>query len=62
VPVLVAVGEADTMAGPPEALAELLPRGEAFVIPKRDHMRGTGDPKFKAAALAFLSRNFAEVR
>ncbi len=61
VPVLVAVGEADTMAGPPEALADLLPRGEAFVIPKRDHMRGTGDPRFKQAALAFLGRNFANV-
>ncbi|MEO8684308.1 MAG: alpha/beta hydrolase [Devosia sp.] len=59
VPVLVAVGEADEMAGPPEALAALLPKGEAFVIPKRDHMRGTGDPKFKAAALTFLERNFA---
>ena len=59
VPVLVAVGEADVMAGPPDALAALLPKGEAFVIPKRDHMRGTGDPKFKAAALDFLSRNFA---
>ena len=44
VPVLVAVGEADEMAGQPEALAELLPQGEAFVIPKRDHMRATGDP------------------
>lgn len=58
VPVLVAVGEADEMAGPPEQLAELLPMGEAFVIPRRDHMRATGDPKFKAAALAFLARNF----
>ncbi|MGV8955642.1 MAG: alpha/beta fold hydrolase [Cypionkella sp.] len=58
VPVLVAVGDADEMAGPPEALAELLPQGEAFVIPKRDHMRSTGDPKFKAAALAFLERNY----
>src|SRR5690606_10603683 len=47
VPVLVAVGEADEMAGPPEQLAELLPAGEAFVIPRRDHMRATGDTKFK---------------
>jgi pimeloyl-ACP methyl ester carboxylesterase len=56
VPVLVAVGEEDAMAGPPAQLAELLPKGEAFVIPKRDHMRATGDPKFKQAALAFLER------
>ena len=59
VPVLVAVGEADVMAGTPGPLAELLPQGEAFVIPKRDHMRATGDKAFKAAALDFLSRKFA---
>uniref|UniRef100_UPI00389958F9 alpha/beta fold hydrolase n=1 Tax=Devosia oryziradicis TaxID=2801335 RepID=UPI00389958F9 len=60
VPVLVAVGEADEMAGPPGPLAELLPEGEAFVIPKRDHMRATGDKAFKTAALEFLSRTFPE--
>lgn len=59
VPVLVAVGEADVMAGAPEPLAELLPQGEAFIIPKRDHMRATGDAKFKAAAISFLGRTFA---
>ena len=59
VPVLVAVGEADEMAGPPGPLAELLPQAQAFVIPKRDHMRATGDKAFKAAALEFLSRTFA---
>ncbi len=61
VPVLVAVGEADDMAGPPEALADLLPHGEAVVIPKRDHMRATGDKAFKAAALHFLSRTYPAV-
>jgi len=55
-PTLVAVGAADDMAGDPEALAKLLPRGEAFVIPKRNHMLATGDPKFKAVALEFLGR------
>lgn len=59
VPVLVAVGEADEMAGPPGPLAEMLPQGEAFVIPKRDHMRATGDKAFKAAALDFLGKTFA---
>ena len=54
VPALVAVGEADEMAGSPAALAELLPQGEALVIPKRDHMRATGDKVFKTAALDFL--------
>lgn len=57
-PVLVAVGEADEMAGSPTPLAELLPQGEAFVIPKRDHMRATGDKAFKAAALSFLGKTF----
>jgi pimeloyl-ACP methyl ester carboxylesterase len=58
VPVLVAVGEADVMAGPPQPLAELMPAAEAFVIPKRDHMRATGDKAFKAAAIEFLGRVF----
>ena len=58
VPVLVAVGEADEMAGRPEPLAELLPHGEAILIPRRDHMRATGDKVFKAAALEFLGRTF----
>lgn len=60
VPTLVAVGENDEMAGPPEPLAALLPQGEVFVIPRRDHMRATGDPKFKAATLDFLSRKFRQ--
>jgi pimeloyl-ACP methyl ester carboxylesterase len=55
-PVLVATGETDEMAGSAAALAELLPAGEAFTIPRRDHMRATGDPAFKQAALAFLTR------
>lgn len=55
-PALVAVGEADDMAGSPAPLAALLPRGEAFVIPRRDHMRSTGDLEFKKAALDFLAR------
>jgi len=56
-PVLVAVGEADDMAGSPRELAEILPSGEAFVIPRRNHMLATGDSKFKEAAIAFLERN-----
>ncbi len=56
-PVLVATGAEDEMAGPAEALAALLPQGEAFTIERRDHMRATGDPQFKASALEFLSRH-----
>jgi pimeloyl-ACP methyl ester carboxylesterase len=55
-PVLVAVGAEDEMAGSAEALAKLLPHGEAFIIPRRDHMRATGDGAFKDAALEFLAR------
>ena len=54
-PTLVAVGETDDMAGDPHGLAALLPHAEAFVIPKRNHMLSTGDPKFKAAAINFLA-------
>jgi pimeloyl-ACP methyl ester carboxylesterase len=57
VPVLVAVGADDEMAGSPDELAKLLPHGEAFTIPRRDHMRATGDSAFKAVTLAFLSRH-----
>lgn len=56
-PVLVATGADDEMAGPASALADLLPAGEAFTIERRDHMRATGDPSFKQAALAFLARH-----
>lgn len=56
-PTLVAVGEADDMAGDPHALSAFLPHGEAFVIPKRNHMLATGDPKFKTRALAFLQEH-----
>lgn len=56
-PVLVAVGSEDDMAGDPGPLADLLPDGEAFTIPRRNHMLATGDPKFKAAVLAFLARH-----
>lgn len=55
-PVLVAVGGEDEIGGDPQALADLMPHGEALVIDKRDHMRATGDPQFKHGALAFLHR------
>jgi pimeloyl-ACP methyl ester carboxylesterase len=57
VPVLVATGADDEMAGAPDPLATLLPLGEAFTIPRRDHMRATGDKEFKRAALEFLARH-----
>ncbi len=56
VPVLVAVGSEDMIAGSAEGLAALIPGAEAFVIPGRDHMKAVGDRQHKAAVLAFLSR------
>jgi len=58
-PILVAVGETDDMAGSADELQQLLPNAEAFTIPRRDHMRATGDPAFKRATLDFLSRHSA---
>jgi pimeloyl-ACP methyl ester carboxylesterase len=56
-PTLVAIGENDEIAGPAPPLVNLLPAGEAFTIPRRDHLRATGDPQFKRAALDFLARH-----
>jgi pimeloyl-ACP methyl ester carboxylesterase len=55
-PVLVAVGSNDRIAGPPEELAALIPEGQALVIPGRDHMLAVGDRTFKAGVLEFLAR------
>jgi len=53
-PVLVAVGEHDVIGGSAEALAELIPGAEGFVIPGREHMKAVGDKAYKAAVLRFL--------
>jgi len=54
-PVLVAVGTKDFVAGPAEELVALLPRGKFLPIPGRDHMLSTGDKVFKAGVLEFLN-------
>ncbi|MGO9703466.1 MAG: alpha/beta fold hydrolase [Xanthobacteraceae bacterium] len=56
VPILVAVGSIDTVAGSPETLATLIPGAQALVIPGRDHMLAVGDRLFKAAVVDFLAR------
>jgi pimeloyl-ACP methyl ester carboxylesterase len=61
-PVLVVTGSEDRMAGPADALAVLLPHGEAFTIPNRDHMRSTGDAGFKRATLSFLETHRSRLR
>jgi pimeloyl-ACP methyl ester carboxylesterase len=55
-PTLVAVGERDTVAGDPQALAAMLSRAEALLIPGRDHNPAVGDKAFKAGVLRFLER------
>jgi pimeloyl-ACP methyl ester carboxylesterase len=56
VPLLVAVGSADPIAGSPESLAALIPGALALSIPGRDHMLAVGDRVFKAGVLEFLSK------
>lgn len=54
VPVLVAVGTKDDIAGSAHELAALIPGAQAVDIPRRDHMRAVGDTVFKQAVLGFL--------
>jgi pimeloyl-ACP methyl ester carboxylesterase len=56
VPVMVAVGEKDPIAGSPEALAALIPGAKALVISGRDHMLAVGDRVFKSAVIEFLAQ------
>lgn len=56
IPVLVAVGTKDEVAGSPHELAALIPGARAVDIPNRDHMLAVGDKVFKAAVLDFLAR------
>ena len=55
-PVLVAVGTKDDVAGPPEPLAALIPGAQALPIPDRDHMMAVGDKVYKAGVLEFLNQ------
>src|SRR5262249_49699024 len=53
-PVLIAVGTKDQVAGSGPALAPLIPGARALDIPGRDHMLAVGDKVFKAGVLEFL--------
>lgn len=55
-PVLIAVGTKDDVAGSVEELAALIPGAEVLPIPDRDHMLAVGDKVYKAGVLDFLSR------
>ena len=56
VPVLIAVGTSDEIAGSAHALSEIIRGSEVLDIPNRDHMRAVGDKVYKAGVLEFLSR------
>jgi pimeloyl-ACP methyl ester carboxylesterase len=56
VPVLIAVGTADEVAGSAAALGKIIPGSEILDIPNRDHMRAVGDKVYKAGVADFLSR------
>jgi pimeloyl-ACP methyl ester carboxylesterase len=56
VPVLIAVGTADEVAGSAQALGKIIPGSEVLDIPNRDHMRAVGDKVYKAGVTDFLSR------
>jgi len=56
VPVLIAAGTPDRVAGSAEALGKIIPGSEVLDIPNRDHMRAVGDKVYKAGVADFLSR------
>lgn len=55
VPILIAVGTDDVVAGSASELAALLPGAQVLDIPKRDHMRAVGDPVHKRGVLDFIA-------
>lgn len=54
VPLLIAVGTRDPVAGSAQDLAALVPGAQALAIPDRDHMLAVGDRVFKTAVVEFL--------
>ncbi|KAA0076435.1 alpha/beta hydrolase [Tardiphaga sp. P9-11] len=56
VPVLIAVGTTDDIAGSSHALQKVIAGSEVLDIPNRDHMRAVGDRVYKEGVLDFLSR------
>ncbi len=55
VPMLIAVGTKDAVAGSPHELAALVPGSRALDIPGRDHILSVGDRVFKDTVLKFLA-------
>lgn len=57
VPVLIAVGTADDVAGSAPALGAVIPASQVLDIPRRDHMRAVGDRVYKQGVVDFLARH-----
>lgn len=55
VPVLIAVGTTDDVAGSAKALSEVIPGSQVLDIPDRDHMRAVGDKVYKSGVKDFLA-------
>ena len=56
VPVLIAVGTEDEIAGSTSELGRIIPGSKVLDIPNRDHMRAVGDKVYKTGVLEFLSQ------
>jgi pimeloyl-ACP methyl ester carboxylesterase len=56
VPVLIAVGTTDEIAGSAPALGKIIPGSQVLDIPNRDHMRAVGDKVYKSGVVEFLSQ------
>jgi pimeloyl-ACP methyl ester carboxylesterase len=55
-PVLIAAGTKDDVAGDPHKLAALFKAARAVDIPGRDHNRAVGDKVYKDSVLEFLEQ------
>lgn len=56
-PVMIAVGTKDDIAGDPSRLGTLIPNAHMLAIPDRDHNRAVGDPVYKKGVLDFLAKD-----
>jgi len=54
-PVLVAVGDKDDVAGSVEDFVALVPGARGVILPGKDHMASVGDKLYKQAVLDFLA-------
>jgi len=55
VPILIATGSKDVIAGSGRALQDLIPNAQLLDIEGRDHMNAVGDARFKQGVLDFLT-------